>query len=40
MKRNVKPDEVFFVLAATMGVTVISVYAALAVINLVAYLIF
>jgi len=39
MKRDVKPDEVFFVLAATFGVMIISMYAALAIINLVFYLI-
>ena len=37
--KKVKPDEVFFVLAATMAVTVVAVYAALAIINLIAYLI-
>ena len=40
MKRKVRPDEVLFVLAAIMGVTVISAYASIALINLVAYLIF
>jgi len=39
MKRDAKPDEVFFVLAATLGITVISMYAALAIVNLVFYLI-
>ena len=39
MKRDVKPDEVFFVLTATLGITVISMCAALAIVNLVFYLI-
>jgi hypothetical protein len=39
MKRDVKPDDVFFVLAATIGVAVISMYAISAVFNLIVYLI-
>jgi len=39
MKRDVRPDEVFFVLAAAFGIMVISMYATVAVVNLVFYLI-
>jgi hypothetical protein len=39
MKRDIKPDEVFFVLAATIGVAVISMYAISAIFNLIIYLI-
>jgi len=39
MKRDVKPDEVFFVLTATLGITVILMYAISAVLNLIIYLI-
>jgi hypothetical protein len=39
MKRDVKPDEVFFVLAATFGITVIIMYAVSTIINLIFYLI-
>jgi hypothetical protein len=39
MKRDVKPDDVFFVLAATIGVAVILMYAISAVFNLIVYLI-
>lgn len=39
MKRDIKPDEVFFVIAATIGVAVISLYVVSAVLNLIIYLI-
>jgi hypothetical protein len=39
MKRDTKPDEVFFVLAATIGIAVISMYAISAVFNLIIYII-
>jgi hypothetical protein len=39
MKRDIKPDDVFFVIAATIGVAVISLYAVSAVFNLIIYLI-
>ena len=39
MKRNIKPDEVFFVIAATIGVAVISLYAVSAVFNIIIYLV-
>jgi len=39
MKRKIQPDEVLFVAAATMGVTVILLYAISTVLNLVIYLI-
>lgn len=39
MKRDIKPDDVFFVLAATIGVAVISAYAISAVFNLITYII-
>lgn len=39
MKRDIKPDEVFFVIAATIGVAVISLYAVSAVFNLIIYLV-
>lgn len=39
MKRDIKPDEVFFVITATIGVAVISLYVVSAVLNLIIYLI-
>lgn len=39
MKKNIKPDEVLFVIAATIGVAVISLYAISAVFNLITYII-
>ena len=39
MKRDVKPDEVFFVIAAITGVGAISLFAVSTVLNLVIYLI-
>lgn len=39
MKRNVEPDDVFFVIAATIGVAVISLYAISALFNLIIYLV-
>lgn len=39
MKRDIKPDEVFFVIAATIGVAVISLYAITAVFNIIIYLV-
>jgi hypothetical protein len=39
MKRDIKPDDVFFIIAATIGVAVISLYAVSAVLNLIIYLI-
>jgi hypothetical protein len=39
MKKGIKPDEVFFVIAATIGIAVISLYAVSAVFNLIIYLI-
>ena len=39
MKRDIKPDDAFFVIAATIGVAVISLYAVSAVFNLIIYLI-
>jgi hypothetical protein len=39
MKKSIKPDEVFFVIAATIGIAVISLYAVSAVFNLIIYLI-
>jgi len=37
--KKVKPDEVFFITAATIGVAVISLYAISAVLNIIMYLI-
>jgi hypothetical protein len=39
MKRNIEPDEVFFVIAATIGIAVISMYTISAVFNLIIYII-
>jgi hypothetical protein len=39
MKKGIKPDEAFFVIAATIGIAVISLYAVSAVFNLIIYII-
>lgn len=39
MKRDIKPDDVFFVIAATLGVTVICAFAVSSIFNLIIYLI-
>jgi hypothetical protein len=39
MKRDIKPDDVFFVLAATIGVAVICAFAISAMFDLIIYLI-
>ncbi len=39
MKKGIKPDEVFFIVAATIGISTICVFAASAVLNLIIHLI-
>jgi len=39
MKRDIKPDEVLFVIAATIGVAVICAFAISTIFNLIIYLI-
>jgi hypothetical protein len=39
MKKGMKPDEVFFIVAATIGISTICVFALSAILNLIIHLI-